>query len=285
LGHSPEAISKVCESLKPDRSFFWVHDFFSVCPSYTLLRNGIAFCDAPDIKSLACSVCQYGDERAAHLERFATLFDNIKFEVVAPSKFAADYWQKKSALSATALHIIEHCQLQRPVAEVRRRGGPCRVAYIGHPSSHKGWDTFTLLLREFGQDERYEFHHLGAGPQRDARTVFTRVSVNEQGANAMVEALSQQDIDVAVLWSIWPETFSFVASECLSAGVKIVTSEASGNVVRLVSSNNGGVVFGREEQLLDSFRSGAIAEFAHVERSRRSPLFSNLTFELICKGD
>ncbi len=37
---------------------FWLHDFFSVCPGYLLLRNNIEFCGAPDVSSNAAAyVC------------------------------------------------------------------------------------------------------------------------------------------------------------------------------------------------------------------------------------
>jgi hypothetical protein len=281
LGHSPEDLISIWQSLKPYRSFFWVHDFFSVCPGYTLLRNGISFCDAPDLQSTACSVCQFGAERESHLDRLSSLFEKIEFEVIAPSEFAADYWKKKSDLKSVAVQVVEHNRLSNPIPMASRSDAPCRVAYIGHPSSHKGWDTFLLLLREFSKDPRYEFHHLGAGPQRDQRAKFSRVSVGEQGASAMIEALEENEIDVALLWSIWPETFSFVTTECLVAGVTVVTSIDSGNIVQLINSHDGGLVLRSEEELVEQFRSDAIEKLTRTRRVSRSQELSRMTFQLL----
>jgi hypothetical protein len=284
LGHSPEDLTSIWQSLSPSRSFFWVHDFFSVCPGYTLLRNGISFCDAPELQSTACSVCQFGAERESHLDRLSSLFEKIEFEVIAPSAFAADYWKNKSELASKDVHVVEHCSLVNPISNEPRSEGPLRIAYIGHPSSHKGWDTFLLLLREFGQDARYEFYHLGSGPQRDQRAKFVRVSVGEQGTSAMIEALEDNAIDVALLWSICPETFSFVLSECRSSGVFVLTNKSSGNIARVVSRVECGKVLDSEQSLLEMFVSGDLELLVNSPRLALSPTFSGMTFTMISKG-
>lgn len=285
LSHSTEMVICLHAVMQPARSFMWLHDFFSVCPSYTLLRNGISFCHAPHMESSGCGLCVFGDERREHSTRFQHLFAHIPFEVIAPSQFAADYWSSKSNLAFAKLHVMEHCSLVESECAQEQSDGPVRVAFLGHPSSHKGWETFVKVLGELQGDARYEFHHLGAGSRCDNRTVFSRVSVLEDGPNAMTNALIDRKIDMTVLWSIWPETFSFVAHESIGAGASILTCEDSGNISRLVQERGCGAVFRDESALLDAFRCGDIVTMARNARAEPRRLyaakFSGMTIPLV----
>ena len=170
LAHSAEAIVGLHRALRPARSFLWLHDFFTLCPSYTLLRNGISYCHAPHVNSSACNLSLFGDERREHETRMRELFAQIPFEVIAPSRFAADFLTEKTNLPMRKLHVQNHCTLKSGSKRAARATGAVRVAFLGHPSPHKGWETFLRLVREMGDDSRYEFHHLGAGRRRDNQT-------------------------------------------------------------------------------------------------------------------
>jgi glycosyltransferase involved in cell wall biosynthesis len=227
----------------------------------------------------------FGEERIDHEKRIRALFTRIPFEVVAPSRFAADFWQSKTKLPRRSLHVQDHCVLKESDVAQTPRAGPVRVAFLGHPSPHKGWEAFLNLIRALKDDERYEFHHLGAGQRRDKRTTFTYASVVEGGPDAMAKALTAQHIEVAFLWSIWPETFSFVAHEAVSAGASIITCEESGNIARIVRERDCGAVMRSENELLEAFRGGAVYDMAHRKRTAQTPLyvaeFSAMTFSLL----
>lgn len=286
LGHAPETIAQVHAVLEPRHSYLWLHDFFTVCPSYTLLRNGITFCHAPRHDSSACTLCAFGEERMDHLRRMRQLFDTVPLELVAPSAFAAEYWRSKSDLPAAKIHVQPHCWLESRggAPPAVSAAGAVRVAFVGHPSPHKGWAAFLKLLAEFDGDSRYEFHHLGAGSQCDRRTTFTHVSVLKDGPSATIDALVTKDIDIVVLWSIWPETFSFVAHEAICADAFLVTCEDSGNIARIVRDRDG-LVLRDEAALIEAFRSGSVEEIVLAKRARPkslcSPVFSTMTFGLL----
>lgn len=284
LGHSPETLAKVHTILEPQRAFLWLHDFFTVCPSYTLLRNGISYCRAPEKESTACTICSFGEERRDHLLRMRRLFEDIPFELIAPSAFAAEYWRSKSDLPAAKIHVQPHCTLEARGVRTPQTEGPVRVAFLGHPSPHKGWMAFLKVLDEFAGDPRFEFHHLGAGPQCDRRTAFSYVSVLKGGPNAAVDALIANGIDVVLLWSIWPETFSFVAHEAMCAGSNIITCTDAGNIAR-VATNAGGLVLENEAALLNAFRNGEVERLAFAKRSHARDtsvlVFSKLTFGIL----
>jgi hypothetical protein len=272
-GHSPEVLEELYRRVAPERCLWWVHDFFAVCPNHMLLRNAVKPCGAPPPDSAACGICAFGEERLTHLKRLRALFSAVPFTGVAPSAFAAEYLETRGDGLLKASIVQPHCVIERDAGDAAHeaidRSGAVRVAFLGHAAAHKGWTTFIGLVDAFGHDEAYAFHHLGAGTRMHRRTHFTPVSVLEDGPNAMVDALRAQLIDAVVLWSLSPETFSFVAHEALAANALILTGEQSGNVARMAREHGGGV-FRDEEALLRAFADGTIAQLIRRHRAERS---------------
>ena len=66
----------------------------------------------------------------------------------------------------------------------------------------------------------------------------------------MLKALRENKIQVAILWSICPETFSFTYYECFAAGVFVITNQNSGNIEAMVRENKNGIILRDEMELL-----------------------------------
>ena len=92
-GHSPEVVAELHSRLAPRWAWLWLHDYFGICPSATLLRNRIEPCGAPQPESPGCTICVFGEERLRHLPRFHALLARVPFKLVAPSQFMADRWK------------------------------------------------------------------------------------------------------------------------------------------------------------------------------------------------
>jgi len=74
----------------------------------------------------------------------------------------------------------------------------------------------------------------------------------------MTEALQDNNIDVAFLWSICPETFSFTLYESLAAGCTVLTNRNSGNIQAYVREHpEAGIVLEHENALLSCLRVAA----------------------------
>jgi hypothetical protein len=132
-------------------------------------------------------------------------------------------------------------------------------------------------------DPRYEFHHLGMGRKCFRPTTFTQVSILDNGPTAMIEALRARAIEAVVLWSIWPETFSFVAHEAIAAGALILTGPESGNIARVARESGRGLVFQDEGALTEAFRTGQIYDCV-VERRKTSREFGSPVFGRMSMG-
>jgi hypothetical protein len=281
-GHSPEVIADLYERLEPRWAWLWLHDFYLVCPSTTLLRNKIEPCHAPPPESAGCAICVYGEERLRHVPRIRELLDRVPFKLAAPSQFMADRWKEYFGDPQLEVTVHEHGALEaaapntvgadpaRPLVD-----GPARIAFLGYPEVHKGWAVFRELARRYASTGDYRFFQLVNGDHREPYIEHRQVSVAESGPLAMTDALRADSIDVAVIWSIVEESFGFTTREAFVAGTAVVTNAGSGNVARVVQASGKGLVFADEEELFDAFESRSIVEFVRARRSTQELEFSH----------
>jgi len=294
-GHSVDFIMAMHRKLAPKQAFFWLHDYFSICTGYNLLRNGVSYCGAPAQSSQACSVCVYGDSRAKHVEEIKQLFSAVNFTVIGPSEFVTAYWKNAVSLPHASLVAHEHCEVVEEGCRVDfselkfdakklKLPKKLRIAFMGQPVAHKGWPVFRDLVLQQCANPNYEFIHLGTHPDGSLPVHFREVRVTPENTNAMVDALKLERIDAVVQWSIWPETFCITAHEALAAGAVVITSSASGNIPCIVGKVGTGLVFENEQALWSAFADDDVARYVAQQKQKGLPCgslkFSGMTADL-----
>ncbi len=279
MGHVPEQIQALVQAAGTEQSIVWVHDFFTLCESYALMRNDEAFCGAPPSDSAACATCSYGAGRKRHLARMAAFLDAVQPFVLAPSRHALDFWIERSARPDTDGHVVPHARLllahSRTFATPDPVGQPLRIAHLGSCVAHKGWFVFEQLARRFATDGRFAFFHLGTAPGRLPENVMQiDVAVTPDHRAAMIEAAAQTRIDVALVWPLCSETFSFVTHEALAAGAFVLARSGAGNVGPAIAANAAeqGVTVDNEAELFALFEDGRLQSLVAASRRRRGVL-------------
>jgi len=281
LGQPFAAFEALLRNFDPQERYYWVHDFSSVCPGINLLRNGVEYCHAPPQDSIACAICVYGVARRHNAALLQRVFERAQFTVVAPSASALELWRRASPLPCRALVVKPHCALDYSGGARRRARQPSevgssravRAAFVGPLSTHKGGHIFQALVEKMISERLYAFFHFsslsgGLGSPR-VRRVPAEVSATRR--QAMIELLREHEIDIVVIPSICPETFSYVAYEALAAGCDIATLAASGNVAAVVNETGRGRVFADEAGLIDFFASYAAVELARERAAKPNP--------------
>jgi hypothetical protein len=278
LGHAADETADILGALGLQRGVFWLHDFASLCAGFHLLRDDVEDCAAPPPGSAACGICIYGPWRARHLAEHARLFERLSLTVAAPSRTTLDLWAASTSLPAAATEVLAHATLvPRNPAPAIAPDRPLRIAYAGLPVAHKGWPLFQALAVRFAEDPRYAFHHLGARGDATLPVAFQAVSAGAANPLAMRDALEAAEIDVALVWPLCRETFSFVAYEAVAAGCAVITSPDSGNVAAFVAEAGCGRVLD-EAALAAAFESGEILELG---RARRAPMLYDLRYSAL----
>ena len=278
LGHSIEAVSTVLEAAGARQGFLWLHDQSSLCAGYTLLRNDVAFCGAPPPDSMACGVCIYGLRRRVQLADHAAFLARFEVTVLSPSQAQLDLFRHGSTYGALNAQVHPHAALARAGEAVAAGDGPLKLAFLGYAADHQGWPIFEALARAFEGDPRYVFLHLGGGAPEPGPWTTVAISPDGTGGPTMTDAVRDLAIDVALILSICPETFSFTAHEAVAAGAAVVAFPDSSAVARLAADPALGRVAADETALHAMLSSGDIAALA---RASRRPALYDLTYSRV----
>jgi hypothetical protein len=282
LGHDPAAIEALLGAGGFRRGVFWLHDFASLCAGVHLMRDDLADCGAPSAASAACGVCLYGPRRALHAEAHRCLVEGFGLEILAPSQVALDLWRRASGLADVPARVLPHATLGGLAKDAPASPAPdgvLRVAFLGAPVPHKGWEVFRDLVQRFAGDPRYAFLQFGSQGAGYAGMGFVEASVSAAAPHAMRDALVREGVDVALTWSLCAETFGFTALEAAAAGAAVLTGPDSGNIAAQVSGGLAGRLLADEAALVAAFETGEVLSLSRSVRGAnvRDLVFSELT--------
>ena len=274
LGNAPEAVADIA-ALSSIPTVVWVHDYFTICSNYNLLRNDVRFCGAPRLDATACHVCVYGDDREASRPRIAAFFEATLPIVLAPSEAALSVWLSTAGLphQASAVQPLARAVLaSEPFPHRAQRNRPLRIAHLGARIASKGWLVFERLALRFAGDSRYEFFQLGISDSGITPGAVRKVPVRvtSKAPDAMIEAVAEHRIDAVVSWSIWPETFCYAAHEAVAGGALLLTHPGAGNVPALVAAAavGQGLILPDEEALHALLERNGLEQMLSVGRRR-----------------
>jgi FkbM family methyltransferase len=254
MGFDLTVVDELLGGLQAPRTFF-IHDFLSICKQWNLLKNDKEFCGGPPLDSPACRECAYGPQRAAHFQAFQRFLATWNPDFVVPSKVAFDIWAGSFPQFAAKVKIVPHLvpKAGAVVLPSRPPGGKLRLAYVGYQHPNKGWEEWKRLAGQVGR-EHYELFILGNCGEVPPEVQYVPVSFLEQGPDAMELALRRHAIDLAFLWSLVPETYSFTLFESMAAGCFVLTNPRSGNIAAQVGQSGRGLVAQSLEELLAFLR-------------------------------
>ncbi len=231
-----------------------IHDFGLFCLRPHLLeRPGLRFCDyARD--PARCTRCLRRDwqvddgfqerrrEVAARLLRRAEA-------VVYPSDFLRrTYRELFPGLDAERQWVVEPPSVgKRAALGERQRPSTIRhVAYVGSVKAHKGALLFEELVGRFAP-ERYpdlRWTVYGGGDREILARLRRLPGLRVRGyyrAEALPRMLRDDGVDLALLLSIWPETYALTLDECLQAGVGVIALD-HGAIADRVKRYGGGIL-------------------------------------------
>lgn len=265
FGHRPSDLLSYAAAIAARTRIVWLHDYGALCEGFNLLRNGVEYCGAPPPDSHACMVCLHGAQRIAYLRRVRQLFAGLNPILAAPSNSAMALFETRSDLPHQRLVVHPNAALVlEPIQPTPRPAlgtaeDPVRVAFAGYRLGHKGWHSFMRLVEVMEGNDKYRFFHFAApealGTMHGIAGVAAQASPNDR--LAMRDALAREGIDLVMVLSPWPETFSFVTYEAFAAGADVISLVVGGNAAAAVRINGRGVVLQDEFTMLQFFTSGA----------------------------
>jgi glycosyltransferase involved in cell wall biosynthesis len=173
-------------------------------------------------------------------------------KIVLPSVFIKESVQKYFEDLSEKLVVKGHLILTQQKLE-KRHNDKLRIAYLGYSAEFKGWSTWERVIQYLTRNNHYDFYHIGGLNQSDKYVTNIPYSFQDGGVNAAVEKLIENNIDIVVLWSIIPESYSYTLFEAIAASSYILTNTLSGNICHTIRGLGEGYgrIFINENEMLD----------------------------------
>ena len=207
------------------------HDYFAVCPSFVLLNADGRYCGIPDVAE--CASCL-----ARHRASYVTLSPPTRIGPWRASwgrcLSAADevrcfsdstrrlLWRAYPDLDAARVTVVPHRVDYRPSRLPRlRHAGPLTIGIAGHISVQKGADIVKTLL-ELIETDRPEVRVVVIGTLDLARKSNRLEVTGPYQRDDLADLIEAHGINMFLLPSICPETFSYVIEELLLLRMPLV---------------------------------------------------------------
>ena len=225
-----------------------MHDYFSVCPSYTLLNYRDIFCDLPRDKKI-CKQCllkknigisfsfdievwRKNWQELFDLANYIIFFSNSSFKIVKK----IFYFNKDNIL------ILPHKPLDRwdefkynpPI------NTPMIIGVIGNIQKHKGAQIITDMLPLLAKGERI----VVIGELEGAHFTSQKLIVHGHYQHKdLPNLIKNYHITIAFIPSIWPETFSYTTQECELLNLPTVAFNLGAQGERIGKWKNGRLAY------------------------------------------
>ncbi|MDO5390731.1 MAG: hypothetical protein Q4F24_06555 [Eubacteriales bacterium] len=227
--------------------FYYLHDYYTICPKSGLIKEDGMFCGNGFPTAIKCRGCSYFDESGKLVNKIRSFLKKYENRItfIAPSESAKNVWIKDYPQYADKIRVIYHQKLSGEYIGNRNLlcdEEPLKIGFVGYQKPLKGWKQFKEAVKNAQQLNLNEtFYQFGWGEEK--LTGVEQVDVDfKVSMTAMIDALRCRDIDIAVIWSTWPETYAYTYYEALAANCFVLTNHLSGNVCCQIQSRRNGVV-------------------------------------------
>lgn len=275
--------------------FFFMHDFFALCSSYHMIyepdlnqtvqvvrepSSCIAeISAAPGRIAPICESCTHGATLEEWRRAIRPVLERAD-QIVAPSRFAGDTAITVYPEFAEKVRVREHLVfdqkqvVHKPKPEHRK----LRLAYLGYKMNNKGWLTWERLYKNEALGRIYEFHHIGSQERYAQQVAVHSYSFLKEGTMGATDLMIAQDIDLVLLWSIVPESYSYTLQEAIAAGIPVLTSPKSGNIAATLDAHPelGKVLAGESELHQFLLDAESVRSYVSGDRARYTLAYHDL---------
>lgn len=239
-------------------TYFYIHDFKSICVCQVLMKNKRNYCGSDGRSLKKCHFCRFYWEGFFENRFYSHLIADYNHIVyVFPAEITKENWQKcYTNVEEKRLLVIPHQVLSGEPLTHKLSSKKLRIAYVGYKSFNKGWSAFKKLVSH--DKGKHEFYVLGRTNEMLPDVKCVSVSFHEDGPDAMIKAIRNNNIDVALLWSMCPETYSYTLYESFVGGAFIITNPDSGNIQAQVKKLQCGKILNSIEDLIRYVERGEL---------------------------
>ena len=233
-----------------------LHDYYLVSSSPQLIgeyTNIHVFSDNPNIDAEA--VMHYSSSKNSPLYTRLYSLSNMIDIFIAPSTYVLDFFQALK-ISKAKLKLISN-GVEYITQRNRRHQSDSKdtlnIAYLGVQSDHKGLPFFLEAVSELKKcKSRANYFSIGASNDKYSK-ILLKLGVLDLGGysrSSISKILNKNEIDLVLIPSIYPETYSYTLSESAVSGIPVVARKI-GALSERVNQMNCGWLFQNMRELTE----------------------------------
>ena len=245
LGDVMKAIKRITKKQTCHTSYL-IHDYHSICPQFTLMYQGNTFCNIPDYNK--CSTCNIKENvhpvllnkdyttlkeyRKVWEEFLSTTVQTITCFSISVKRLLLKTYP---LMEEKKINVIPHA-----VKEYR----PINIAVIGNiHSRHKGGEIvleMAKILEREGNPNNARIIVLG-----ELGHEFNHHGIQKSGAyqrHNLYDLIRQNYIDVILIPSICPETFSYTTAEAIISDLPVFSFDLGGQADQVRNFEKGHII-------------------------------------------
>lgn len=229
-----------------------LHDYYFVCPNFSLMENNIKCCVSNENRN--CDACLKNlknlEGNFARNWRSTTLkiLRNAK-KVIAPSNSTKEIYQE--FFSSLKIDVVEH-GVDKTRYDIKETVLPetterKNIAFIGGINKIKGCDFLRKFIEKSADNEyKYNIHLFGTAIEEDlneSKGNYTFHGTYER--ENIINNLKENNIDLVLLLTIWPESYSYTLTEAAIAQIPVLAIDY-GAVSERVQKNKLGYIIDKD---------------------------------------
>lgn len=222
------------------RLIFRLHDFFCICPRITLLDDHEEFCT---VKSAAeCDRCSCAEaDMIQWRDEWEDFLSNCD-EITAFSKDSISHLEKAYPKVSDRVKLIPHQPKPIDKVQVTPNRRHITVGLLGGLSVAKGLHIVQKMCKLI--DRRHlpvRIKLIGyAGEPMNSYKCYSQTG--PYTLEELPDLIEENQVDIIFISSIWPETFSYTASEAISMGLPVACFDLGAPVERVEQYEKGLVI-------------------------------------------
>ncbi len=233
-----------------------MHDYFSVCPNINLVTEDYQYCGLPEEgKCQACYNARKYEEQYACPSQKEWVVKWHKFfeECTEIRSFSEDTLKRtKQVFGEDLSHTLVPHQVHHmiPIHKNHSTSDTITIGLMGMLIHHKGSVLVEQILKEI-EDKNLNVRIvligkvMGTGIKESAHFHQT----GEYHVSDLPRLVYENDIDIFLIASVWPETFSYTTEEVMQMGMPVASFDLGAPAERIKNYEKGLIVSERSAEV------------------------------------
>jgi GT2 family glycosyltransferase/glycosyltransferase involved in cell wall biosynthesis len=282
-----EYLTTLKKNNKQVKHEFYAHDYFAICPSFNLLNDQVKFCGVPDDLRI-CDACLkrnphasdfYGDVQRDYpdlrmqtwREAFSSLLTSCD-RVTCFSNSSRNLFVKAYPEISNLIRVIPHrVDWVRKAIVIHSKTGR-NIAVLGNITFQKGAEILIKLASYLDESNSpHQLHIFGLTDEPYNTRMDTFKSVRKHNAYRKADLpvlMEDYQVDMVLIPSIWPETFSYTTEEAIKMDLPVAVFDLGAPAERVRNYAKGLILDRAEPEFLVDMITGFLDKLIDGQESK-----------------